>query len=187
MKTASTAIQAELCEMYGGSCILKKHASIDEFRAQASADERECFSFTGVRNPMDVAVSRYVMRKQGLQREKTRSNFRQYAFIKKNSADFNAYFQEFVGRRNWVGIGIVPTDWKKRSFQSINYIYRYENLHREFPLILNMLGLNLIRPLPPLNISAAKLHFMDYYDAKSLKIARKAFGKYMRRWGYEVP
>ena len=59
MKTASSAVAAELCENYAGEMILKKHSTIAEFRRQATEDEKSYFTFAGVRNPLDVAVSRY--------------------------------------------------------------------------------------------------------------------------------
>jgi len=184
MKTGSTAIAAELCELYDGEHILHKHATVDQFRKQASADEQSYFTFAGVRNPMDVAVSRYVLRKAGKSNAGNRANVAQTKFIREHDADFNQYFQEFVGHRKWTGIGIAPKDWKTVQFRSIDFIYRYEDLPEVFSYILETLGVTAQRTLPQINVTKGKDKYLDYYDQNSIQIARKHFAPYMDYWGY---
>jgi len=188
MKTASTAIAAELCENYAGEMVLDKHASIDKFRAQASEDEKTYFSFAGVRNPLDVAVSRFELRKQ---RRNVHPTHRvQTRFIRQSGGDFNKYFDEFIlgqpadQKRD---IGMVPMNWRSKSFQSIDHIYHYENLQPEFSSALEKLGIEQKRELPQDNKTEGKTDFLSYYDSDTLQAAYRIFFDYMYRWGYEVP
>ena len=184
MKTASTAIAAELCEIYGGEMILHKHASMGEFQSQASNSEKRYFSFAGVRNPLDVAVSRFVLRKAG--RNSDDDHRAQKAFIESTGGDFNKYFVEYVVSRHRKNIGIVPSDWNSPSFQSIDYIYNYENLEFAFPEILRKIGIEPVRDLPAFNQTFSKKPFLDYYDERTLQLACQVFRDYMAMWNYEV-
>jgi hypothetical protein len=189
MKTASTAIAAELCENYGGEMVLDKHASIDKFRAQATEDEKTYFSFAGVRNPLDVAVSRFELRKRG--RGNQHSGHRvQTRFIRNSGGDFNKFFYEFLlgdSSEKRHDIGIVPLNWRSKSFQSIDHIYHYEDLQREFATILEKTGIEQKRELPLNNKTEGKADFLSYYDEACLQAAYRVFFDYMYRWGYNVP
>ena len=57
--TASVAISTELRENYDGQRFLRKHATYRDFLRQATPEQRGYFAFAAVRNPLDVAVSRY--------------------------------------------------------------------------------------------------------------------------------
>ena len=57
-RTGSSAVRRELREMYDAEPILRKHATYRDFLRQASADEKTYFAFSGIRNPLDVAVTR---------------------------------------------------------------------------------------------------------------------------------
>jgi hypothetical protein len=187
MKTASTAIAAELCEHYAGEHILAKHSTISEFREQASDVERGYFSFAGVRNPLDVLVSRFVLRRDG---RNTDDNHReQHRFIREHGGDFNAYVHEYLVRpqRPRVELGIVPRDWNSEAFASIDFIYHYENLQEDFSTILSRLNIPQIRDLPSVNRTVAKTNYLDYYDDRSLQVASKLFANYLRRFGYDQP
>lgn len=188
MKTASTAIAAELCEKYDGEMILHKHATLDEFLAQASAHEKAYFSFAGVRNPLDVAVSRFALRRSGKRNEDPRHE-EQTRFIRETGEDFGAYFRKYgILRENGgVEIGIVPLHWCTQSFQSIDHIYRYENLQEEFSAILKKIGVEQLRELPVDNPTAGKTDYMSYYDSETLAIAYRTYFFYLDHWGYEVP
>src|SRR5918995_1035014 len=58
-RTGSRAVADELEQFYDGHEILRKHATYSDFLRQATEDERTYFSFSSVRNPLDVAVTRY--------------------------------------------------------------------------------------------------------------------------------
>lgn len=187
MKTASTAIASELCQHYEGEKILHKHATISEFREQASEAERGYFSFAGVRNPLDVLVSRFVLRRDG--RNKDQEHLKQQRFIQANGGDFNAFFFEYMVRRQPrpLALAIVPNDWNSEAFASIDYIYRYENLQEDFAAILSRLNIPQVRKLPMGNPTAGKGEYLDYYENWSLIVASKLFADYLLRFDYEPP
>lgn len=58
-RTGSTAIRKELLNQYGGRKILQKHSTYQEFLRTANEEEKRYFVFSGVRNPLDDAVSHY--------------------------------------------------------------------------------------------------------------------------------
>ncbi|MEH6592072.1 MAG: sulfotransferase family 2 domain-containing protein [Halioglobus sp.] len=188
MKTASTAIASELCENYDGEMILKKHATIDDFRAQASPDELTYFSFSGVRNPLDVVVSRFELRKGG-DRNMHRNHRAQTRFIEASGGDFNAFFHEFleVAPKGPSNLAYVPVNWRNKSFQSLDYIYKYEDLAREFATILEKIGASQLRPLPVENRTRDKGHFLSYYSSDTRDSAYRLFYDYLQRWGYDIP
>jgi hypothetical protein len=187
MKTASSAVAKELCDNYGGEFIFEKHDPIQVFRSQATEDEKTYFSFAGVRNPLDVAVSRYMVRKEGQGTHP--QNIKQTKFIHDNNADFNKFFYEFMIARHPKpsNIAIVPRDWQGAKFQSIDYIYKYENLQQEFSAILSKLGIEQKRALPLLNQTSGKTDYLDYYDERTLRLASVLCSDYMQHWGYELP
>ena len=102
--TGSTAIHAELCSNYTGENILHKHAYYHEFLKVASSEEKKYFAFSGLRNPLDEAVSiffkyktnhgNYInprqMKKNGGWVNKR--DLVRYHYIKDNNADFPLYF-----------------------------------------------------------------------------------------------
>ena len=59
-RTGSTAVSAELQEHYDGQPILRKHATLRDYLREAGGDVSNYFVFSTVRNPLDVAVTRYV-------------------------------------------------------------------------------------------------------------------------------
>ena len=184
-KTASTAIASELCESYAGEMILHKHASYAEFLSQANALERQYFSFAGVRNPLDVAVSRYELRKSERGRKVDRTNRMQNQYIENTGASFTQFFTEFMVNRG-VDFASIPLNWRSKSFQSVNYIYKYENLQEEFSTILRLAGIAQKRPLPLINKTSGKGHYLEYYDEPTLQFAYTLFQDYLRQWGYDV-
>lgn len=186
MKTASTAIAAELCENYAGEMILHKHASYAEYLAQASAREKLYFSFAGVRNPLDVAVSRYELRKSARGPKQDRINSMQSRYIESTGASFAQFFTEFMVRRG-VDFATVPLNWRSQSFQSIDYIYKYENLQQEFATVLALVGVEQVRPLPLLNKTRNKNRYLEYYDDATLRFACTVLRDYLQHWDYDVP
>ena len=125
----------ELCENYAGEMILHKHASYDEYLAQANPDEKRYFSFAGVRNPLDVAVSRYELRKSEWGQQAQRLLRLQTEFTRRPGVSFGDFFVEFMINRE-IDIARVPLNWRSETFQSIDHIYQYENLQNEFSTIL---------------------------------------------------
>lgn len=190
-RTGSTAIATELCKNYSGAHILYKHATYDEFFRIASPEQRSYFVFSGIRNPLDDAVSLYfklrtdhegnLNRKRGFY---TRLFYafrsRQSRFINRKDADFSQYFLRYY---NW------PYDnWSTLSHKSFDYVIRFEDLQRGFTEVLRMIGAEQERPLPARNRTAERnLQYHDYYTPKAKARAQWVFAVYMEKWNYPFP
>lgn len=191
--TGSTAVSRELCANYDGIPILHKHAHYDEFLRIASPEEKTYFVFSGIRNPLDEAVSVYSkykinhkenytkperLRKNG--GHVTNSDLRRFNFIENNDADFPSYFRRFH---------TYPYDnLSCLSHKEFNFVMRFENLQGDFAQALRLIGLEPKEPLPMANKTSGKRRdFLSYYTPEIHERARRVFGPFMRRWGYDFP
>jgi hypothetical protein len=193
-RTGSTAIRRELREQYDGAPILHKHATYLEFTRQASEDEKRYFVFSGIRHPLDDAVSRYFKLKtdhkqrfsdpEHHQRRRGLLNSvvdrRMYDYLRRTDADFSAFFLHFY---------VLPYDtWASLSHRSFDYVIRFERLVDDFDAALRAIGIEPKRPLPHVNPTGQRARsFADYYSPAAIRRARRVIGPYMERWGYEFP
>ena len=180
-KTASSAMAKELCTNYNGKHILWKHASYDDFLKKANNLEKKYFSFAGVRNPLDTAVSRYHLRKEGIGSKHCKINRNMRNFISENDADFNAYFLKFYDRN-------IGNERSMIDLMKIDKIYYYENLDDDFENILNEIGLKKKRLVPIVNKTTGKnSDFKNYYSKKCQKVSKIIYSDYMEKFAYEFP
>ena len=192
-RTGSSAVRRELRELYDGVPILHKHSTYDEFRRQASDDERGYFAFSAIRNPLDDAVSRYFKLKtdhhqrfSDVSRQRHRRplnsllDTRMYRYIATTDADFSTFFLHFYR---------MPFDtWASLDHQSFGSVMRFERLADDFDATLRRIGIEPVRPLPWRNATEGKERDLDtVYTPAARRRARRVFGPYMRRWGYEFP
>jgi hypothetical protein len=197
-KTGTTAIANELCELYSGERILKKHATFYDFQKYARPKEKSYFKFSCIRNPLDQTVSRYEKLRSGQQNPEkdierylkknqninigTKRLLKQYNYINKHNADFKTYFLKFYK--------LPHLDWSLFHHKQFDFIIRFENLNEDFKTALNKLGITPVRNLPLLNKTKAKSknNFFDYFhDSKQKKRAIFVFEPYFRYWNYEFP
>ena len=192
-RTGTTAVSNELCQNYSGRRILRKHSTYQQFLKVASPEEKKYFVFTSVRNPLDDAVSHYFKlrtdhRERYTNRNKVRNGKRLaeyldtfiYSYIQRNDVDFPTYFRKFY---------VIPYNtWSTISIKRYNYIMRFENLPHDFANVLQLLGIDPIRPLPHRNVTGErKKEFWMYYTPEIIPRARRIFGPFMKQWGYEFP
>ena len=180
-RTGSTAISAELREHYSGESILKKHAYYSTFLKQASDDEKTYRVFSGVRNPLDDAVSNY--RKLATRPRDyyagSRRNLRKHDQINGEGLSFSDYFQTFYR---------FPFDhWTSTYHRQFAKIIRFESLQDDFADAIRMIGADLVRPLPHKNKTNRQGDFVSYYTKDDIAHAAWIFGPYMQAWGYEFP
>ncbi len=192
-RTGSTAISRELRETYSGLPILDKHATYYQFLKTARPQERKYFVFSGIRNPLDDAVSIYVQYKNNhnnrwtdpVKRARNRGiggyiDNKVYDWIQKNDVDFETYFLTFYR--------IPYNRWASLSHKNFNYIIRFEHLADDFAEALRRIGIEPKRPLPIANKTEGKISdFTSYYTPRSIKRAKRVFGPFMVEWGYEFP
>jgi hypothetical protein len=192
-RTGSTAITRELHENYGGRNILHKHATYDEFLRSATDDQKQYFAFSGLRNPLDDAVSLYFKllsdHKRAYSNLKSAGwitrlvyafRWRQFDFARDEKTDFSRFFLRFY---RW------PYDnWSCLSHAKLDCILRFEHLAEDFARAVAGFGATLVRPLPVVNKTAERqMHFSRYYDEAAVARAKRVFAIYMAKWGYEFP
>jgi len=187
--TGSTAISAELRELYDGSKILRKHARYSEFLRTASSADREYFAFSCIRNPLDEAVSiyfRYKTDHHGRYSQPrgsvTQVEVEQFRFIQRTGADFSTYFRHAYRRP-------LPYDnFSSEAHQQLDFVMRFENLRDDFETALRLIGIEPKRRLAVGNATSERRRdFASYYGPDVIPLARWVFGPFMQRWGYELP
>jgi hypothetical protein len=187
--TGSTAISAELRQLYDGSKILRKHSRYSEFLRIATAEEREYFAFSCIRNPLDVAVSLYFRyrtdhdgRYSKPRGTVTRSDVELFKWIQRTGADFPTYFRHAYRRP-------VPYDnFSREAHTKFDFVMRFENLSDDFAKVLGLLGITPKRTLPVVNrTNQREADFVSYYPPELIRRARWVFGPFMERWGYRLP
>lgn len=180
--TGSTAISKELCENYDGKQILKKHSLFHEFEKKIK-NEKKYYVFSCIRNPLDEVVSIYLKYKTDQITEYIqlvnykRASLERYNFSKNNS--YQAYLKRFYK---------LPYDnWSCLAHKQFSYVIRFENLQKDFETVLEQLGLEQKRPLPIVNTTKQKNHYLTYYPPEIQGYAKYVFGPFMKRWNYTFP
>ena len=192
-RTGSTAVSAELREHYAGHGILRKHASYRDFLRVATEGERRYFRFAAVRNPLDVAVTRYIRLKNDVQgiyhdpREvayrnslASRIERRIHAWVQRTDADFESFL------RRWY---VLPYDtWTTLDHKHMDAVIRFESLTVDFDTTLRRIGITPVRALPVRNATPGKdRDWQHQYTPRAIRRAVWVFGPYMELWGYPFP
>ena len=189
--TGSTAISAELRELYAGESILKKHSSFYDFRAHVGRDAENFFIFAAVRNPIDEAASvflklkynhkgNYTNQDKALGRGGWVSARQRRAFQDVlRHGSFNRFLLHFYKLPFTSAINV------NRSF--CDRILRFETLQTDFSSTLKSLGIEAKRPLPVLNSTANTDEKEQLVSAVEQTLYNATFGAFMQEWGYRLP
>lgn len=192
-RTGSSAINQELRKNYDGQLLLGKHSTYNDFLKIATPDERSYFAFAGIRNPLDVTVSRYVQvltdareRFTDQRKRKRRTTMpeqienRVYSWVHRTDADFESFLLHWY----W-----LPYDtWSSLDHRRLDHVLRFESLADDFNEALLRIGIEPVRPLPARNVTAGRQRsFEDYYTPAAQRRAAWVFGPYMDEWGYDFP
>jgi hypothetical protein len=174
--------------MYEGELILKKHSMYHEFLRIASAEERSYHAFAAIRNPMDEAVSVYFKYKTDHDGQfskalvdggvsVSRRDLDRFKFIKQTNATFAEYFERF------------PYDnWSRLAHRNFDLVSRFENLQADFSKMLEIAGVKQLRDLPQKNDTGMRdKRYLEQFTDATIPRARRVFGPFMDRWGYELP
>jgi hypothetical protein len=190
--TGSTSISNELCELYDGKRILKKHSRYHEFLKIATEEQKKYFVFSGIRNPMDSIISvysKFVSNHKGkfTNPDDWKANggyvkerqLKLYADVKSSNLSFQEYFKKYYK---------LPYDkWSRLDHAKFDYIIRYENIQNDFRTVLQKLNIEPKRELPRLNKTEGKDDYTKYYTPEIRKRAVFVFGPFMHKWGYSFP
>lgn len=192
--TGSWAIRVELLQNYDGQLILHKHANYQEFKRFASGNELDYFKFATVRNPLDETVSSFFKLKgdhKGIYSEKDasiRTNIIDYAdatiyqYIHNSELTFESFF---LGPRIW---DRPYSNMIDVSAPALDYVMRFEHLDEDFAEVLHNLGIEQVRPVPKTNKTRGRRsNWESYFTPPMITKAKKMYGPFMERWGYEFP
>lgn len=197
--TGSTAIAAELTELYEGRSIYYKHANYRKFLTKANAQQKGYFTFIGIRNPMDMAVSHYHKylanpggKFDGIEQRRSsknpikhywnqRKHQRRFRFVQENKPSFSEFFLRFYDK--------PYTNWSTLDRERMDGIIRFEHIQEDFAKVLCAIGIEPVRPIPQKNKTKGKdKDFWSFYDTvESRRRAAEIFGPYMKEWGYAFP
>ncbi|MDX1520933.1 MAG: sulfotransferase family 2 domain-containing protein [Anaerolineae bacterium] len=192
-RTGSTAISKELREHYAGKPILFKHATYSDFAAIATDDQKNYFVFSGIRNPLDDAVSLFYKLRTNHREQYSRMQnnkrffsrlvmyptLKKFQYIQDHDPDFSDYFLKFYR---------YPfSNWSTASHKKFNTVIRFEHIQEDFAQVLKLMGVEQKRPLPVINKTGKKRDPFAHYSPAARERAKKVFGPFMNRWGYDFP
>jgi Sulfotransferase family len=192
--TASAAIRAELCQHYAGEPILAEHSTYRDFLKVATEEEKDYFVFSCVRNPMDIAVTKYFKHKTGHKYRNPsapttrRSNAighvlhrRIGRFVRDGGADFETFFLRLFR--------LPYNSWACLDHRKFDFVIRFENIEADFEGVLRRIGIEPVRTLPRTNSTREReKDFLTYYRSpRVIERAKRVFAIYMEEWGYEFP
>jgi hypothetical protein len=192
--TGSWAIHKELCQFYGGSPVLHKHATYPEFQRIANEDERDYFVFATVRNPLDATVSGFFKLKTDHKGVFSDAN----ASLESNKIDYFdvvAYNYLQSSEATFETTFMRPRIWR-RPYSSmidlcagqLDFVLRFEKLNGDFAEVLSRLGITPERPLPVVNKTKGRdRDWSSYYTPAMISTAMKDYGPFMKKWGYQFP
>lgn len=190
--TGSHSIAEQLIKHYDGEPILRKHANVTQYLAQANAEEKRYFKFATVRNPLDSATTDYLKLKHNhkgqFTSEKariengghvTRDHRREFQFIQEHDASFSEFFKKFRNRlyNNWFLIGDSHFD----------LVLRFESLTDDFSRVLEKLGIEQQEPLAHVNPTEGKRSYADFFTPDIYHQAARCYGPFMQKWNYPLP
>mgnify|MGYP003653268979 CR=1 FL=1 len=145
------------------------HPPVEQVKNYLNDKWENYFKFAFVRNPFDIAVSRYHWDVKG----------------KGNQLTSKEGFKEWVKTYN-------KTSWQDEQWRYIfiegenelDFIGRYENLTQDYNLICDKIGI----PPPELGFQKSgfrdKTHYSEYYDEESIEIVKQYFKKDLELFGY---
>jgi hypothetical protein len=193
-RTGSSTINHELRRNYGGEWMLGKHSTYQDFLRVATPDERTYFAFAGIRNPLDVTVSRYVQVRTDARQRFTdpgkrarrtslpeQIESRVFDWVRRNDASF----EQFLLHWYW-----LPYDtWSSVDHRRLDFVVRFESLSDDFAEAIRRIGLTPKRKLPARNVTGGRSRSLDDYYTSEATRRRAAwvFGPYMREWDYDFP
>ncbi|MEX2546841.1 MAG: sulfotransferase family 2 domain-containing protein [Chloroflexota bacterium] len=191
--TGSTAIRKELVQHYGGEDILRRHSSYRDFSRSAPPEQLDYFVFAGVRNPLDLAVTRYFRMKtqaRGVMSDPEwlakhgsvvqKREYRIERWVEATGADFERFLLRWYR---------LPFDsWTSLDQRRYSTVLRFESLAEDFAGALRLMGIEPVRPLPAANVTPEReSDYVKYYTPRAIRRAVWVFGPYMEQWGYPFP
>jgi hypothetical protein len=103
-----------------------------------------------------------------------------YRYVQDHNPDFAPFFLKFYTS--------PYTNTSCLSGNAPNFVIRFEHLQEDFCRALDVLGIAQKRPLPCPPESEGSMHdYRSYYTPECYDRAKRVFGPFMARWGYQFP
>ena len=190
--TGCSAVARELCEFYDGKPMLRKHSYYHQFLRSATKEEKEYFTFSAVRNPLDEYISVFYKLKSNHEKyDDPRNSTKNGGFVTggmrrrfhhvQRTGDLVSYFLKYSR---------VPYDnWSRLAHKKFDYVMRFEELQKDFAEVLRRLGVEQVRPLPHFNPTEQPEEEDRYglFPEEVRKRVHWVFAPFMEDWGYDLP
>jgi hypothetical protein len=215
-RTGCTAVGEELISQYDGERILSKHSTYRDFLRIATDDEKRYFTFSGVRNPLDDAVSHYFTlktdhhnrftyptRRRDRVGNRGAEKYRRTGTNMQGEKPHRRSLGELLDNRRFDYIRRhdadfarffpryhwLPCDnWSRLSHADMDFAIRFEHLRRDFAEALGLIGIEMTRLLPVLNKTSGRSRsYEHYYTPDVTARAKRVYGPFIKRWGYGYP
>ena len=186
--TASSALEAELCEHYEGQRVLHKHSTIFEFDSLATEEQKQYTVFATVRNPLDVAYTRFCRLRamdrlpfdgtkgQGAKGRSWKRKQTRWNAIHEENLEYEAYFRRFLR---------TPFNSMAAALDSGRMtLMRYENLQQDFESVMRGLGVQDVKTIRNRNVTASKDADIHEVYAPLQDRVRAIMGPAMNHLGY---
>jgi hypothetical protein len=182
----------------GNEVIVKKHHAtwqqLQDFNFMSRAQLDELFTFTSVRNPFDLLVSRYLKRKGRFTDQPDKYRWAQDNPRIKASMEA-ARDLSFPG---WVAGQLKRHKEKDKTvtgpleyLDHADYVIRFEALQAGFDEVLRRLGVAEPIAIMRENVTSergageVKRHYTEFYDDASRELVARAYAPIIERFGYQ--
>jgi hypothetical protein len=189
--TGCSAVAKELCEFYDGKPILRKHSYYHQFLRSARTEEKEYFTFSTIRNPLDEFISVFHKFKSNHEKyDDPRNSTKNGGFVTsgmrrrfhhvQRTGDLVSYFLKYSR---------LPYDnWSRLAHRKFDYVMRFEQLQQDFAEVLRRLRVEQIRPLPLFNPTRQpEGDKLGLFPDEIRKRLHWVFSPFMEDWGYAFP
>ena len=105
---------------------------------------------------------------------------RRFEYIRRHNADFGRFFLRY----HW-----LPYDHLSRlSHADMDFVISVKHVQRDFAKALALVDIEMTRPLPVvIKMSGRSSNYEQYYTPDVIARAKRVYGPFIRRWGYEYP
>jgi hypothetical protein len=182
-KTGTTSVEKVLNKYDNKNAYnLDKHANVSEIKESCKINLPEYFKFCFVRNPYDRLVSIYHQWKMPFNLDDPIRK-KLHRIAKDNSfSDFlKVYIKEMPGHHHKTTLlSWIEVDGKTQ----MDFCGRLEKFQKDFNKVCDKIKIPR-ETMPHLN-SANGLHYMEYYDKETIKLAGELYKKDIEAFGYDL-
>lgn len=177
---------------------IKKHNSIGNLIQQRAElfKERNIKSYSFVRNPYDIMVSKFFYFYYNDMDGKYRDFILNGTFRKYGASGFNSWIDDIYNRRfryktrKILQIYPEKTQTKmlcvNRKYPSVDFIGKFENLETDFQVMCNRLNIeNYLHEFHENKTPSRNKNYLSYYNSRSIKYINEIYSDDFEVFGYD--